>query len=366
MEWNDTATDLPVVCIHERFEWQVARTPNVVAAELDGDTVTYAELNADANRVARRLRELGVEPETLVGVSMLPSTRRLAVLLGIMKAGGGYVPLDPALPAERLSFMIEDTGMPVIVADAASEMDLPDSDAVMVHLDREWPAISGLDTGNPGFAVKPDDLAYVIYTSGSTGRPKGVMVEHRHAINFLIGMVEQWGIGPQDRVLQFASLNFDVSVMDMFMTLLSGARAVLATPETLLSPPRLADLMRDRKVTFACLPPAVVNLLSGQEFPSLRLLLSAGEELSGRAGPRMAAARADDSSTGTVRRRRRSGRRSARSTAACSRRRSGVPKPNYQAYVLDPHLNPVPVGVVGELHVGGAGVTRGYLNNRRN
>ncbi len=360
-EWNDTATDLPVMCVHEGFERQVARTPDGVAAELDGRTVAYAELDAQANRVARRLRALGVGADVLVGVSMAPSLRRPAVLLGIMKAGGGYVPLDPALPADRLSFMVEDTGMPVIVADEASEPRLPATTAQVISVDREWDALSALDLSDPGFAVSPSDLAYVIYTSGSTGRPKGVMVEHRHAVNFLLGMAGAWAITPDDRVLQFASLNFDVSVMDLFLPLLAGARAVVVPSETLLSPPRLADLMRDRRVSFACLPPAVVNLLSGQDLPDLRIVLSAGEELSGELvrrwlrtglefyngyGPTEAAIGATYSLIdGTM-----------------FPPPIGRPKPNYQAYVLDPHLNPVPVGVAGELHVGGAGVTRGYLN----
>jgi amino acid adenylation domain-containing protein len=361
VEWNDTAADFPVVCIHEGFEQQVDRTPEGVAAELDGETETYARLNADANRIARRLRGRGVGADVLVGVSMAPSIRRLAVLLGIMKAGGGYVPLDPALPADRLSFMIEDTGMPVVVADESADAGLPCTTAHVMHVDREWDEISALEPENPDFGTKPSDLAYVIYTSGSTGRPKGVMVEHRHALNFLVGMIGAWRISPDDRVLQFASLNFDVSVMDMFMTLLAGARAVLASPETILSPPRLADLIRDRKVTFACMPPAIVNLLSGQDFPDLRLVLSAGEELSGELvrewlrpglefyngyGPTEAAIGSCYSLIdGTV-----------------FPPPIGRPKPNYQAYVLDRHLNPVPVGVAGELHVGGAGVTRGYLN----
>ncbi len=362
VEWNDTAVEFPQMCIHERFELQVEQTPDGVAAELGDETVTYAELNADANRIARHLRDLGVGQETLVGVSMAPSPRRLSVLLGIMKAGGGYVPLDPALPGDRLSFMIEDTAMPVIVAEDATEPGLPETDARMVRLDQEWERISTLEDGDPGFEVKNSNLAYVIYTSGSTGRPKGVMVEHRHAFNFIIGMIGHWRIGPEDRVLQFASLNFDVSVMDMFMTLLSGARAVLARSDVLLSPGRLADLMRDRGVTFSCLPPAVVNLLSGQDFPDLRIVLSAGEELSGELvrkwlrpglefyngyGPTEAAI----------------GSTFSKIDGTTFPPPIGRPKPNYQAYVLDRHLNPVPVGVAGELHVGGAGVTRGYLNS---
>ncbi|MDQ2956500.1 MAG: amino acid adenylation domain-containing protein [Actinomycetota bacterium] len=359
--WNDTAADFPVTCIHQRFEWAVEQYPDAIAAKLGDDQATYAELNVQANQIARRLVELGVGPEGLVGVSMQPSVRRLAVLLGIMKAGGGYVPLDPDLPGDRLSFMVEDAAMPVVVADAASEANLPQTAATIVTLDAEWAELGTRDGANLDVAVQPSNVAYVIYTSGSTGRPKGVVVEHRHALNFLLGMIEHWNIGPGDRVQQFASLNFDVSVMDMFMTVLSGATLILADRETLLSPPRLGDLLRSEKVTFCCMPPAVVNLLTGQDFPDLRVLLSAGEELSAELvkswlrpglhfyngyGPTEAAI----------------GATFGEMDGTSFPPPIGRPKPNYQVYVLDSYLNPVPVGVVGELHIGGAGVTRGYLN----
>ncbi len=361
VEWNDTAVELPSMCIHEGFERQVARTPDGVAAEMGGASVTYAELNADANRVARRLRALGVESETLVGVSMAPSIRRLAVLLGIMKAGGGYVPLDPALPDERMAYMVKDAAMPVVVADEAGEPGVPATSARILPVDREWGRIADLDAADLGLETPVASVAYVIYTSGSTGRPKGVVVEHRQAVNHAFGMIRHWPIGPGDRVLQFASLNFDVSVMDMFVTLLSGARAVLAPTETLLSPPKLAALMRDRRVTFASLPPAVVNLLSGQEFPDLKILMPAGEALSPelarawlRPGLRLVNGYGptEDTVIATF----------AELDGTVLPPPIGRPVANAQAYVLDKHLNPVPVGVVGELHMGGAGVTRGYLN----
>ncbi len=361
VEWNDTAKDFPQGCLHERFEAQVARTPDGVAAELDGASATYAELNADANRIARRLRDLGVGPEVLVGVSMAPSIRRLSVLLGIMKAGGGYVPLDPALPDERMAYMVKDAAMPVVVADAAAVPRVPETDATLVPVDGVWGEISALDATNPAYDVEPSNVAYVIYTSGSTGRPKGVLVEHRQAVNHAVGMIEHWPVTPEDRVMQFASLNFDVSVMDMFMTLLSGARAVLAPTDTLLSPPKLAALMRDRKVTFASLPPAVVNLLTGQEFPDLKILMPAGEALSPelvrawlRPGLRFCNGYGptEDTVIATF----------AELDGTVLPPPIGLPVANAQAYVLDKNLNPVPVGVVGELHMGGAGVTRGYLN----
>jgi amino acid adenylation domain-containing protein len=364
--WNDTAADFAISSIHERFEQAVQQYPDGIAGRLlsgseELESVSYAELNAHANRIARRLVEQGVGEEVLVGVCMQPSVRRLAVLLGIMKAGGGYVPLDPELPGDRLSFMIHDTAMPIIVSDAVSEPGLPITGSTVISLDTEWPAIMQLESDNLDRQVSPANVAYVIYTSGSTGQPKGVVVEHRHALNFLLGMIEHWKIGLNERVLQFASLNFDVSVMDMFMALCSGATVIMADRPTLMSPPRLGDLLRSEQVTFACLPPAVVNLLTGQEFPDLRILLSAGEELSSELvkawlrpglhfyngyGPTEAAIGATfGEMDGTI-----------------FPPPIGRPKPNYQVYVLDQYLNPLPVGVTGELHIGGAGVTRGYLN----
>src|SRR5215470_440966 len=244
VEWNDTAAEYPVACLHERFEYQVERAPDKVAAVLGGESWCYAELNANANRVARRLRECGVRREVLVGVSMKTSLRRLAALLGILKAGGGWVPLDPELPAERLAYMVGDARMPVIVADAASAAALPPTGATVVSLDEEWDSIAARDGHNPGYSVDPSNVAYVIYTSGSTGRPKGVVVEHGPTVNYLHGMIERWPLGPSDNILQFASLNFDVSVMDTFLPLCSGGTSVLGSRETLLSPPRLAELMR--------------------------------------------------------------------------------------------------------------------------
>ncbi len=290
--------------------------------------------------------------------------RRLAALLGILKAGAGYVPLDPALPDERLAFMINDTGMRVLLTDDRSRASVPDVAGVtVVSLDAEWDRLRQQLAGNlADTGVTPSNVAYVIYTSGSTGQPKGVVVEHRQAINFLHGMVRHWRIGAGSAVLQFAAFTFDVSVMDMFMPLLGGAKLVLAAPETLHSPPRLAALMRDARITFACLPPAVLNLLTGEEFPELRTLLSAGEELSSELlrgwlrdgleiyngyGP-------TEASIGST------FMKLEPSTPLPPP--IGRPKPNYQAYVLDSYLNPVPVGVIGELHIGGAGVARGYLN----
>jgi amino acid adenylation domain-containing protein len=363
VEWNDTTVPFPAVCIHQGFEARVRDDASAVAAEFGTQRWTYGELNEAANRVARRLRDLGVGPESLVGVAMDVSLRRLAVLLGVWKAGGGYVPLDPELPAERLEFVIGDTAMAVVVADAASAAQVPAPDGVsVVDVDGQWDELAGLDGSDlAGTGAVPSDVAYVIYTSGSTGRPKGVLVEHRQALTFLQGMVRAWQIEPGGAVLSFAAFTFDVSVMDMFMPLLAGARVVLAPPEVLHSPPRLAELIRSAGVTFCCLPPAVLSLLTGERFGGLRTLLSAGEELSSellRSWLRDGTAVYNgygptEASIGAVFMR--------LDESVPLPPPIGRPKPNYRAYVLDGYLNPVPVGVTGELHIGGSGVTRGYL-----
>jgi amino acid adenylation domain-containing protein len=360
--WNDTAAEFPSMCLHELFEQRVAESPDSLAAVLDRERLTYGELNARANRAARYLREQGIGPETLVGIHMAPSLDRLVGLLGVLKAGGAYVPLDPDYPADRLSFMLKDSGASLVMADPEGVATMRGFGATVLVPQETWPTLDGVPEGNLGVDVGNHTMAYVIYTSGSTGQPKGVVIEHRQVVNFVQGMVAHWPLGTGDRVLQFASLNFDVSVMDMFLALCSGGAAIFGTRETLGSPPRLAQLMREEQVTFACIPPAVLNLLTGEDLPHQRVMISAGEELS----------------TELVRRWLRPGLRMCNgygpTEAAIGATLMeldadnidpppiGLPMPNYRAYVLDRHLNPVPVGVHGELHLGGACVARGYLN----
>jgi amino acid adenylation domain-containing protein len=363
-DWNDTAADLPVTTIHAAFEAQVAAVPLAPAAEYEGECWSYAELNRRASQIGRRLRAAGVGPEVLVGVCMATGLPRLAALLGVWKAGGGYVPLDPASPAGRLSFMVTDTAMAVILTDDACAAGLATAGATVINLDAEAARIGALDGSNPaGTAVTPENVAYVIYTSGSTGQPKGVVIEHRQAMNFLQGLVQNWAVTPRDVVLAFSSLSFDASVIDLFTPLLAGARVVLAPPQTRHSPPRLAALLRSAAITFVLLPPAVLSLLDDQPFPALRVLLTGGEELPAElarrwAGRDLTFVNAYGPTETTV-----------IATYQVLDAASPVPppigrasRPNYQVYVLDAHLNPVPAGVIGELHVGGAGVARGYLN----
>jgi amino acid adenylation domain-containing protein len=368
-DWNDTGAQVPQGCAHELFEAQAARTPGAVAAIMvhpggAREQVSYALMNEQASQVAQRLRRLGVGPEHLVGVCMRTSLQRLAAIVGIWKAGGGYVPLDPALPMKRLSFMIADAGLRVIVTDSASRGSLPHAGgpgAVRLLCPEDDPGrLPAADLA--GTHVLPRNVAYVIYTSGSTGQPKGVVVEHRNLLNFVQGMAERWGIGPGSTVLQFASVSFDASVLEMFPALLAGGQVVLAPGNILHSPGQLADVLRRERVSFTLLPPAVLDLLPAGPYPDLKVLMTGGEELPAEVarrwmpqGPRLVNAYGPTEAT---------------IVASCAELVPGTPLPppigrptdNCQAYVLDGQLNPVPVGVTGELHIGGAGVARGYLN----
>jgi amino acid adenylation domain-containing protein len=364
--WNDTAGVVPPGCVQERFEAQAAVTPAAPAARFGDQQWSYAQLNAAANQIARRLRAAGAGPEQLTGVCLTAGLQRLAGMLGTWKAGGGFVPLDPDLPADRLAFMIADTGMTTILTSTASRPAVgdPGPGVTVIPLDAEWDQITGLDDADlpvTETGVTPQNTAYVIYTSGSTGQPKGVVVEHAQAANFLHGQVTTWQVTPADTVLQFSAFTFDVSIMDTWMPLLAGATVVLAGKDTLHSPPRLAALIRDQRITIACLPPAVLNLLTDQDFPALRVLVTAGEEVP--AGLARAWTRPGLRTINGY------GPTEATVLATCHELDGTYPPPiglpvwpNYQVYVLDAHLRPVPAGVLGELHIGGAGVARGYLN----
>jgi amino acid adenylation domain-containing protein len=380
VEWNDTAVDFPRACLHELFEQQARTRPAALAVVHGEQRLTYAQLDARAEHAASHLRERGVGPEVLVGVHMRPSVDRLVAILGILKAGGAYVALDPDYPTERLSFMLGDTKAPLVLVDERHEPGEPMPGRPV--FDRELEVERGLRLDRlPGVEVlvprhafdsrpatesgpraEPGNPAYVLYTSGSTGRPKGVVVEHGQIVNYIQGMVPLLSLGERDRLLQLASLNFDVSVMDMFFALGSGATVVFGDREDLLSPPLLARFMREQRLTYACLTPAMLNLLSGEDFPDLRVVLSAGEALP----PEVAAPWLRPG----LRLYNGYGLTETAVGGVCALMEPGdiepvpigVPIPNYRAYVLDTRRNPVPVGVVGELYLGGAGTARGYLN----
>lgn len=372
VEWNDTAVSSPQdSCLHWLVETQVQRTPDVVAVVFEGQQLTYQQLNQKANQLAHYLQRLGVGPEVMVGVCMERSLEMVVALLGILKAGGAYVPLDPTHPSERLAFMLEDTQVPVILTQAEVAATLPTSQAQVIALDQDgedWIQIAHEELTNPISNVTPDNLAYVIYTSGSTGQPKGVMVTHHNICNYVLWMQETYHLTEADRVLQKTAFSFDVSVWEFFWPLITGARLVVARPEGHKDSAYLVSLIQEQQITMVHFGPAMLHVLLDEpeieRCSSLRQVLCGGEalsyELQQRFFARLSAALSN-----------RYGPTEATINATywhCQRDSKrhvvpiGYPIANACIYLLDSYGQPVPIGIAGELYIGGTPVARGYLN----
>ncbi|WAN69719.1 amino acid adenylation domain-containing protein [Moorena producens JHB] len=376
VEWNDTATDYPQYqCIHQLFEEQVELTPDAVAVVFEDKHLTYRQLNNRANQLAHYLRSLGVVPEVLVGICVERSLEMVVGLLGILKAGGAYVPLDPNYPVERLTYMLADSQVPLLLVKQKLQSGFPEREAQVVCLDKDWSVISGYSKENLASLATSACLAYVIYTSGSTGRPKGVEIEHRSLINFAQASRTEYGINKSDRVLQFASISFDAAAEEIYPYLLSGGTLVLRTEQMLSSVSTFWQTCRQWGITVLDLPTAYWQQMMTEletavkgVFPeSVRLVIIGGEralpwlvknwqklmdevpQLVNSYGPTEATVvtalhkiRASD----TIQQEVPIGRAIA----------------NVQIYILDRHLQPVPIGVPGELYIGGVQLARGYLN----
>ncbi|MBD2015192.1 amino acid adenylation domain-containing protein [Microcoleus sp. FACHB-53] len=361
VEWNETTSDYPQdKCIHELFEATVERTPEAVAVVFEGEQLTYRELNARANQLAHYLQALGVGPEVLVGICVERSLEMIVGLLGILKAGGAYVPLDPAYPFERLGFMLEDSSVPVLLTQSKLIEKLPPHSARVVCLDSDWKEIDFYSKENPSSCVTPDNLAYVIYTSGSTGKPKGVLLAHSGICNLAISTIQLFDVQPKSRILQFASFSFDVSVGEVVMALVSGATLVLAKQSSLMPGSALIELCKSCAITTVALPPTVLAVLPAEEFPALQTIIATGEACNTNLVARWAPGRRFFNAYGpteatvwaTV----------ALCSDASQKPSIGHPIANTKIYILDTENQPVPIGVPGELHIGGVGLARGYLN----
>ncbi|HEX9935717.1 MAG TPA: amino acid adenylation domain-containing protein, partial [Longimicrobium sp.] len=355
--WNATAAPAPLAPLHRLFEAQAAETPDALALVFDAQRLTFAELNARANRLARRLVALGVRPEIIVALALERSVEMVIALLAVNKAGGAFLPVDPDYPADRRRWMLEDSAARLILTTSALAADLPETDAAVVALDTIAGEIEGEDDANLSVDLDVENAAYVIFTSGSTGRPKGVVVPHRGIGNLAAVQGEAFGVEPGGRVLQFASFSFDAAVAEVVHTLLNGAALVVARPEE--AGADLLALMRDQAVNVATLPPSLLAALAADELPELRTIISAGEAVSADVVARWGAGRRFVNGYGPT-----------ENTVCVSlaidpstdgRPPIGRPVANVRAYVLDAHMQPVPVGVPGELYVGGVGVARGYL-----
>ncbi|HEU4560010.1 MAG TPA: amino acid adenylation domain-containing protein, partial [Longimicrobium sp.] len=359
-EWNATdAAFSDDACVHELFEAQAARTPDAVAVVREDQTLRYTALDHAANRLANHLRRRGVRPETRVGICLERGPELVVAILAVLKAGGAYVPLDPAYPTERLAFMLADSGTPLLL----TRLPLPDglashaADVVCLDADRE--RIEAESARAPAAGVLPGNLAYVIYTSGSTGTPKGVMVPHRGVSNLARAAAARIDIDGASRVLQFASLSFDAAVWEVFSALLAGATLVMASREALLPGAGLLETLRNGRVTVATLPPSVLAIFPPDDLPELRTVVSAGEAVDAATVERWSGGRAFVNAYGPT-------EATVCATSARCEADGRVPAigrvlENVRVYVLDAAGRPAPVGVPGELYVGGVGVARGYL-----
>jgi amino acid adenylation domain-containing protein len=373
MELNDTAADYPRdTCIHEVFEDQVAQTPNAVAVVCEGAHLTYQELNRRANQVAHHLRMLGVGPEVLVGLCTERSLEMVVGLLGILKAGGAYVPLDPTYPLERLAFMLEDAQAPVLLTQEGLVARLPDHRAAVICLDSGWPTIARHREENPSGGVTAENLASVLYTSGSSGRIKGVLGTHRTTLNVLAWLWQAYPFSPEEVTCQKTSMSFVDSIQELLGPLLRGIRTVLVPTEALQDPYRLVPTLAAHRVTRILLVPSLLRVLLDthpdlqRRLPSLTLWFSGGELLS-RELWQVFQERLPDSRLVNLYGASEDAADVTWFDASSMRQEHrsvpiGRPIANTQVYVLSRHLQPVPVGVLGELHVGGAGLARGYLN----
>ncbi|HYR06200.1 MAG TPA: amino acid adenylation domain-containing protein, partial [Longimicrobium sp.] len=376
-EWNRTEAEYPADrCIHELFEVQAERAPGAVAVRFEQESLTYAELNERANRLAHYLVRLGVGPEVRVGLCLERSLEMVVAILAVLKAGGAYVPLDPGYPAERLAFILADSATPVLLTRETLRGALPALEGVeVVSLDGAAEEIAAESAENPRSGAGPDSLAYVIYTSGSTGTPKGALIEHRNVARLFAATEAGFGFGPGDVWTLFHSYAFDFSVWEIWGALLYGGRLVVVPWSVSRDPIAFRKLLARERVTVLSQTPSAFRALAevdeGEAEPlqALRTVVFGGEALQyeslrgwldryGPKRPRLVNMYGITETTVHVTWHTVTGRELKDAGAA-----SGVGRaiPDLRAYVLDPAGKPSPLGVAGELYVGGAGLARGYL-----
>ncbi|WP_051753731.1 non-ribosomal peptide synthetase [Streptosporangium amethystogenes] len=368
-EWNDTVVDVPPATLPELLEAQVARTPSAIAVVADGTEMSFAELDARANRLAWLLARQGVGPESVVGVYLERGVDLLVTLLGVLKAGGAYLPLDPEYPAERTAFTLADAGAQCLLTDTALLARLVETrsaagvprvavdDAAVVE------ELATLPSTAPVTGLTAEHPAYVIYTSGSTGRPKGVVIEHRSLVNFLAAMQKCFGLDTDDRLVAVTTVGFDIAGLELYLPLLTGARIVLAGQETVRDPLELRELIVSSGATLVQATPnlwhAVVSGGDEGVLAGVRVLVGGEalpDELARALGSRAASVTNMYGPTETT-----IWSTTKRVDIVGGVSSIGGPIANTSVYVLDGYLQPVAPGVAGELYIAGAGLARGYM-----
>ena len=346
---------------HELFEMQAGHSPDATALVFGGSCLSYGELNARANQMARYLRARGVRAETIVAVCMQRTPASVVGILGIAKAGGAYVPMDPTYPAERLAFILEDTRAKVLLTDSRIARELPEVSAQIVCLDTDWDAISLEDSTNLDVNLAGDNLAYVIYTSGTTGLPKGVQITHAALLNLIKWHQHTLGVTPADVATQLAGVGFDASVWELWPYLTAGASVHLIDDETRTSPERLRDYLVSQKITLSFLPTPLAESALALDWPetcALRVMLTGGDKLHRYpepAKPFVLVNNYGPTENAVV---------ATSGSVLCGDYSPSIGRPisNVQIYLLDSQLQPVAMRAPGEIYIGGASLTRGYLN----
>ncbi|WP_348704103.1 amino acid adenylation domain-containing protein, partial [Tenacibaculum sp. 190524A02b] len=363
--FNDNKLSYPLEnTIVDLFKEQVKNTPEAIAVIYEEETLTYKELDERSNQLAHYLQKQGVTPDALIGICLERSLEMIVGILGILKSGGAYVPIDPNYPQDRIRYMLDDAGINLVLSNTSSNKILENKpDLRVVSLDTNWNIIADFSTEKPEELITPNNLAYVIYTSGSTGRPKGVMIEHRNVVNLIASQTEKFSIDSKEVVLQFSNFVFDASVEQIFVSLSNGGKLVLIDKDKIINPEEVLNIIEKEKVTHFHTTPSMLSTLPVQkELKSLKRVVVGGEVCSkelmllwsekytfyNEYGP------TETTVTSTV---------SVYDINTNDKQLNiGKPINNTQAYITDSEMNLVPVGVVGELCLGGRGVARGYLN----
>ena len=363
-DWNATSRIYDKeICIHELIEAHAASTPSALSLAYENISLTYAELNVRANRLAHYLIQLGVGPEVLVGISLERSLEMIISILAILKAGGVYVPFDPSYPSERLKYMLDDTKIALLLTKSTLREKLPElpDKCRCIFVDDDVMQWASCAIDNPDTGIQPENLAYVIFTSGSSGRPKGTLLRHSSLSNLVHAQADAFAIHKDQRILQFASSNFDASIWEIFMALGFGASLHLASNDRLLPGPPLAETLQRYAITAITLSPSALMALTEYSAPSVDIIIVAGETCPRSLAAQLAGDYQFFNAYGPT-----------EYTVCASIYRCivdeerdppiGLPIMNTQIYLLDDNLNHVPIGVKGDLYIGGHGIARGYLN----
>jgi amino acid adenylation domain-containing protein len=363
--WNNTAADHPAdKCLPQLFQSQVECTPDKVAVVCQDKELTYNQLAERSNQLAHFLRSKGVGKGDLVAIMTERSLEMIVALLGVLKTGAAYLPLDPVYPPDRIAFMLHDSSAPVLITQTSLLNALPPSEAQVVCLDRDWEQITKQSVEGVVGDPAPNDLAYVIYTSGSTGQPKGVMIEHRSLVNFLWSMNREPGLSAADALLAVTTLSFDIAGLELYLPLITGARLHVARREDVVDANALHKLLETSGATVMQATPAAWRMLieAGKTMPRLKVLCG-GEALSGELANQVKQhSRELWNMYGPTETTIWSSVYRVDSPQETATVELGHPIGNTQFYVLDDHMGLVPRGVAGELYIGGAGIARGYLN----